>query len=520
MDGAYRQGWPATVILWTGAVLMLFPTVWMILSAFKSPQELLEYPPSLLPETWSLEFIHYIWTERNFGRMMANSVFVSSAVTLLTVFSSAYIAYVFREFRFRFRMPLLYLVIATTMVPLPVLVLPHFQIVYWLGWLNTYQALIAPYALWGFGIFLLYQFLAGFPHDLIEAARLDGVSERQIFQHIVLPLMKSPCVALGIITFLHQWESLLWPLVAANSPEMQVLPAGLATFSGNAVESADLFKPLFRSADCRLPAAHRLPDFPAHDRSGHCHDGNQMTKRPNIIVVCTDQQRTDTLSCYGAEHVETPGFDRIAKDGMRFSRAYAPSAVCTPSRVSLLSGQYAGRHKVWSIGVNTGDDVTMIQHRLADAGYRTGLIGKAHLEAYQAPPEMSRESVTGFEAGYGDWAGPYYGFERVQLALGHVNYGMTGHYGAWLRQRFSEQDVQGFKSLQPRGTNSSFGGEGFDWDLPLDAHNSVWTGRARNRFHRQPRGGRSLFSCSSVSRIRIIHTPCRATLQIPSIRIA
>ena len=199
-----------------------------------------------------------------------------------------------------------------------------------------------------------------------------------------------------------------------------------------------------------------------------------MTRRPNILIVCTDQQRTDTLSCYGARHIDTPGFDRIAREGVRFTRAYAPSAVCTPSRVSLLSGQYAGRHKVWSIGVNTGDDVRMMQHDLAADGYRTALIGKAHLEAYQVPPEQSRESVAGFERGYGDWSGPYYGFQQVQLALGHVNYGMTGHYGAWLRERFTEAQIEGFKHLIPRSNTPSFGGEGYDWDLPVAAHNSVW----------------------------------------------
>lgn len=243
MDRPFRQGHMANTILWVGALIMLFPSVWMVLSAFKSPQELLDYPPTFLPRAWSFDYIWYIWTEQNFGRMTLNSMFVSTSVTLLTVFSSAYIAYVFREFRFRLRLPLLYLVIATTMIPLPVLVLPHFQIVYWLGWLNTFQALIMPYALWGFGVFLIYQFLAGFPHELIEAARIEGASERQIFQYIVLPLIKSPCVALGIITFLHQWESLLWPLIAANSPGMRLLPAGLASLSNNAIESADLFNP-------------------------------------------------------------------------------------------------------------------------------------------------------------------------------------------------------------------------------------------------------------------------------------
>lgn len=200
-----------------------------------------------------------------------------------------------------------------------------------------------------------------------------------------------------------------------------------------------------------------------------------MTGRPNIIIICTDQQRTDTLSCYGSDFVNTPGFDRIADDGVRFDRAYCTSAVCTPSRVSLLSGQYVSRHDVWSIGVNTGDDVTMVQHRLGEAGYRTALIGKAHLEAYLATPEQSLESIAGFEQGYGDWAGPYYGFDHVRLALGHVNYGMTGHYGAWLRKTFTPGEIESFKTLTPVSNHRPFGGEAYRSRLPVRYHNSVWT---------------------------------------------
>ena len=199
-----------------------------------------------------------------------------------------------------------------------------------------------------------------------------------------------------------------------------------------------------------------------------------MKSRPNIIVICTDQQRTDSLSCYGSDFVNTPGFDRISNDGIRFERAYCTSSVCTPSRVSLLSGQYVSRHDVWSIGVNTGDDVTMLQHVLGNAGYQTGLIGKAHLEAYRAPAEQSRESIERYETGYGDWLGPYYGFDYVRLALGHANYGMTGHYGAWLRETFSDKDMESFKHLKAVG-NQSFGSEAYISELPLEFHNSVWT---------------------------------------------
>ncbi len=243
-------GW---LVFGLGALVMLFPTAWMVVSAFKTPHELLEYPPRIFPAVWSFDSIFYIWVERNFSRMMFNSVFVSTTVTILTVLSSAYIGYVFCKFRFPMRLPLLYTIIATMMIPLPVLLIPHFQIVLVMGWINTYTALIAPFVLNAFGIFLMYQFLLDFPDELLEAARIEGVSEPRIFVHIVLPLIKAPCVALGIITFLQQWESLLWPIVAANAPAMQTLPLGLATFSDSAVESAELYNPYSASLIAAAP---------------------------------------------------------------------------------------------------------------------------------------------------------------------------------------------------------------------------------------------------------------------------
>ena len=224
-------------------MLMLFPTFWMVTSAFKTPQEIIAYPPKLFPEVWNIDALVYVWNERNFSLMMFNSTLVSTLVTIATVFSSAYIGYVFCKFDFRYRMPLFYIIVATMMIPLPVLLIPHFQIVLTLGWVNTYQALIAPFVLNAFGIFLMYQFLSDFPDELIEAARVEGVSETWIFIRIVLPLNRAPCIALGIITFLHQWESLLWPIVAANSPDMATLPLGLATFKDGAIESTELFNP-------------------------------------------------------------------------------------------------------------------------------------------------------------------------------------------------------------------------------------------------------------------------------------
>ena len=240
----YFRDWTfGHLLLLLGGLVMLFPMVWMLLSAFKTEQEMFDYPPQLLPKRFTLEVLQYMWGQRNFSRMFVNSTIVAAVVTTLTVATSAYIGFVFAKFRFRFREGLFYFVIATMMIPLPVLLIPHFQIVSWLGWVNTYQGLIAPFALSAFGIFLMRGFMIDFPDELIEAARIDGASALRTFVMIVLPTMAPACAALGIITFLHQWESLLWPIVVANQSDMQTLSVGLASLTSQTAENSSLMNP-------------------------------------------------------------------------------------------------------------------------------------------------------------------------------------------------------------------------------------------------------------------------------------
>ncbi len=238
------RGWTlGHVLLLAGGVVMLFPMVWMLFAVFKTEQEMFDYPPQLLPKQFTLEVLQYMWSQRNFSRMFVNSTIVASVVTVMTVLTSAYIGFVFAKFRFPYREALFYFVVATMMIPLPVLLIPHFQIVSWLGWVNTYQGLIAPFMLSAFGIFLMRGFMADFPDELIEAARLDGASSLRTFMVIVLPTMAPACAALGIITFLHQWESLLWPIVVANSSAMQTLSVGLASLTSQTAENSSLMNP-------------------------------------------------------------------------------------------------------------------------------------------------------------------------------------------------------------------------------------------------------------------------------------
>jgi len=195
---------------------------------------------------------------------------------------------------------------------------------------------------------------------------------------------------------------------------------------------------------------------------------------PNILIITTDQQRTDSLSCYGSTFTQTPNLDQLGAAGAVCERAYCTNPVCTPARASIFSGQYMSRHGAWNVGMNVPDDVEMISHRLGQLGFRTHYIGKAHFQAFGGIPEETLEPTRGWEQHYPAFTGPYYGFETVELALGHVTYGLAGHYGAWVRSQVTEEQFQLLQEAKRHG-DLYFGGNAYDWDIPLRLHNSVWT---------------------------------------------
>lgn len=193
---------------------------------------------------------------------------------------------------------------------------------------------------------------------------------------------------------------------------------------------------------------------------------------PNILLITTDQQRFDSLACHGSSWMRTPHLDRLAREGVRCERAYCTSPVCTPSRASIFSGLMPSRHGAWNIGCHVPDDVTFLSHRLAKAGYATWQIGKAHWQAGGVPPETSRESLQG--AATDTFAGPYYGFEQVELANGHPGYNLrTGQHAAWVRRQGDDADLARWSTLERHG--KEFGGNAWDSELPTRLHNSVWT---------------------------------------------
>jgi uncharacterized sulfatase len=164
----------------------------------------------------------------------------------------------------------------------------------------------------------------------------------------------------------------------------------------------------------------------------------------------------------------------MGSEGVICNRAYCTNPVCTPSRVSIFSGQYMSRHGAWNVGVNAPEDTVMLPQLLESAGYRSHYIGKAHFQAAGAEAGKSEETQQGWQENYPGFTGPYYGFQSVELSIGHTEYGLAGHYGHWLRSLYTEDEIVEFNRIERVGDHD-FGGEAYDWDLPVASHNSVWT---------------------------------------------
>jgi multiple sugar transport system permease protein len=224
--------WPVHVALLGGSVLMLGPFVWEALTSVKALGEATRVPPTLLPEQWRWDNYQGVFNRLPFGEMFVNTVLMTLGRTAGQLFFCALAAYAFARLEFPGRNVLFMAFLAVLMVPPQLFLLPQFQIMASLGWLNTLQALILPGMFSAFGTFLLRQFFMTLPVELEEAARLDGANPFQTFLFIALPLVKPGLIALAILTILWSWNDLLWPLIVTTAPEQMPLSAGLATLQG------------------------------------------------------------------------------------------------------------------------------------------------------------------------------------------------------------------------------------------------------------------------------------------------
>lgn len=223
----------AYLILTIGLPLTLLPFMMMILTSFKTNTEALRVPPTFWPQQFTVE--NYLKILNNpklpLLRFYANSAFVALFNVTTTLFTSALVGYLLAKFEFPLKRILFGWYLLSMMIPYQITMIPSYLILAKLGLINSLWGLIVFSAVDAFGIFMMRQFCETLPGELMDAGRIDGASEWQIFFRIVLPQLKPALATLGILTFMSNWNAYLWPMIVLQKIEVRTLPVILTWFN-------------------------------------------------------------------------------------------------------------------------------------------------------------------------------------------------------------------------------------------------------------------------------------------------
>ncbi len=221
------------IILGIIAVLMLFPLVWLVSTAFKSPSEnIFQFPPQFIPSQPTFQNFIKVWQTNPFGRYLFNSSFVALLTVSLNLLFCSLAAYPLARLNFKGRDGIFTAIIATIMIPFQIVMIPLYILTVQLGLRNSYLGIIFPTIASAFGIFLLRQAFQTVPKELEEAARIDGCSELGIWWNVMIPAVKPALITLAIFVFIGSWSDFLWPLLILDQPEFYTMPLGVATLAG------------------------------------------------------------------------------------------------------------------------------------------------------------------------------------------------------------------------------------------------------------------------------------------------
>ncbi|AQZ53783.1 carbohydrate ABC transporter permease [Martelella mediterranea] len=201
-----------TALILTIAVIAAFPIVWMVLSSLKTPQESMQVPPVWLPRTPNFSAFSEVSDVIGAGRSMMNSAIIATVATAGILITSLMAGYAFAKYRFRGRSILFALLVGTMFLPPIVTLIPLYRLISEIGFNGSLVGVILPNLANAFGIFLMRQFIAGVPDDLLDAARVDGASEIRIVFSVVAPAVAPAIAALTLFAFVYQWNTYLWPL--------------------------------------------------------------------------------------------------------------------------------------------------------------------------------------------------------------------------------------------------------------------------------------------------------------------
>ncbi|MEH2121627.1 carbohydrate ABC transporter permease [Nostoc sp.] len=215
------------------ALVMLFPLLWLISTALKSPTEnIFQSPPQLLPNQPTLNNFFSVWNSLPFGQYLYNSTLVSVLTVGLNLLFCALAAYPLARLSFVGRDWIFVAIVSTIMIPFQIVMIPLYILTVQLGLINTYLGMIFPSLASAFGIFLLRQAFMSVPKEIEEAARMDGSSELGLWWHIMLPAIRPALVTLAIFVFIGAWSDFLWPLIVIQDENLYTLPLGVAKLVG------------------------------------------------------------------------------------------------------------------------------------------------------------------------------------------------------------------------------------------------------------------------------------------------
>ncbi|BAB76523.1 carbohydrate ABC transporter permease [Anabaena sp. FACHB-709] len=215
------------------AFITLFPLLWLISTALKSPTEnIFQSPPQLLPNQPTVDNFFKVWNSLPFGQYLYNSTLVSVLTVGLNLLFCSLAAYPLARLSFPGRDWIFIAIVSTIMIPFQIVMIPLYILTVQLGLRNTYLGMMFPSLASAFGIFLLRQAFMGVPKEIEEAARMDGSSELGLWWHIMLPAVRPALVTLAIFVFIGAWSDFLWPLIVIQDENLYTLPLGVAKLAG------------------------------------------------------------------------------------------------------------------------------------------------------------------------------------------------------------------------------------------------------------------------------------------------
>jgi len=254
------------IVLIIGGLVSLFPLYWMVVAGTRPSSDIYSAPPALTPGSALLANLSRLFDGTTFASNMAVSVAVAVLYTVFAGLVSAMAGFALAKYTFRGRQALLTVIIITMTIPFQVTLVPLFELMTSLGWVNSLQAVVLPFSFNAFGIFFMRQSFLAFPSELIEAARIDGAGDFRIFYRIALPAIRPALAVLGLLLFMFQWNSFLWPLLVLTEPSMYTAPVFLATLVG--LGQTDYGVLLLGTAIATLPTMILFLVFQRHFVSG------------------------------------------------------------------------------------------------------------------------------------------------------------------------------------------------------------------------------------------------------------